>query len=172
MKDLKIRKVQKDGLEELIRISRSTFSESFAAYNTEDDMARYLAQAFSQEQLASELSNPESAFFFAELDGTIVGYMKTNTGDAQSDIRFPDALQVERIYVAASNQGNGIGQLLLDESMRMAREAKHPLVWLSVWERNPGAIRFYQRNGVKAFDTCLFLLGKDEQTDVMMRLSL
>jgi ribosomal protein S18 acetylase RimI-like enzyme len=172
MKDLKIRKVQKDGLEELIRISRSTFSESFAAYNTEDDMARYLAQAFSQEQLASELSNPESAFFFAELDGTVVGYMKTNTGGAQSADRFPDALQLERIYVVPSQQGKGIGQILMDEVIQMARQGGHNQVWLSVWERNPDAIRFYERNGFEVFDQCVFILGQDNQTDVMMRLSL
>lgn len=171
MEDLMIRKVRADELEELTVISSRTFDESFAAFNTEEDMAQYLAEAFSPEQLGSELSNPESDFFFAVLDGTFVGYMKTNTGHAQSDDRFPDALQLERIYVLATHQGKGIGQRLLDEAMRMAREARHPMVWLSVWERNPGAIRFYERNGFRVFDTCLFLLGKDEQTDVMMRLS-
>jgi ribosomal protein S18 acetylase RimI-like enzyme len=172
MEGLMIRKVRADELEELTVISSRTFDESFAAFNTEEDMAQYLSEAFSQEQLASELSNPESAFFFAELDGTVVGYMKTNTGGAQSDDRFPDALQLERIYVLATHQGKGIGQRLLDEAMRMAREARHPTVWLSVWERNPGAIRFYERNGFVAFDSCVFVLGRDEQTDVMMLFSL
>lgn len=172
MKDLKIRKVRTEELEELILISRSTFSESFAAYNTEEDMAQYLAEAFSPEQLGSELSNPESDFYFSELDGTVVGYMKTNTGSSQSDDRFPDALQLERIYVLATHQGKGIGQTLMDEAIGMAREAGYNLVWLSVWEKNPDAIRFYGRNGFKAFDRCCFLLGSDEQRDVMMRLSL
>lgn len=172
MEGLMIRKVRADELEELTVISSRTFDESFAAFNTEEDMAQYLSEAFSQEQLASELSNPESAFFFAELDGTIVGYMKTNTGDAQSDIRFPDALQLERIYVAASQQGKGIGQILMDEAIRMARQGGHDQVWLSVWERNPDSIRFYERNGFEVFDRCVFILGQDNQTDVMMRLSL
>jgi hypothetical protein len=172
MKGLKIRKVRTDELEELIHVSRSTFSESFATFNTEEDMAQYLAEAFSPEQLGSELSNPESDFYFSELDGTIVGYMKTNTGSAQSDDRFPDALQLERIYVLATHQGKGIGQILMDEAIGMAREGGHDRVWLSVWERNPDAIRFYERNGFMAFDHCFFLLGSDEQRDVMMRLSL
>lgn len=171
MENLQIRRATPEDLPELMRISRQTFHDSFADFNTMEDMELYLSQAFTTEQLGRELSNPESAFFFAVLDGTVAGYMKTNTGRAQSDERFPEALQLERIYLSASCQGKGIGQRLLDEAIRMAKEGGHDQLWLSVWERNPGAIRFYGRNGFRAFDTCLFLLGKDEQTDVMMRVS-
>ncbi|RZL17332.1 MAG: GNAT family N-acetyltransferase, partial [Pedobacter sp.] len=42
-------------------------------------------------------------------------------------------------------------------------------VWLGVWEENPRAIRFYQKNGFMPFDKHIFKLGEDEQTDIMMK---
>ena len=42
-------------------------------------------------------------------------------------------------------------------------------VWLGVWEENPRAIRFYEKNGFVAFDKHIFRLGDDEQTDIMMK---
>jgi hypothetical protein len=41
-----------------------------------------------------------------------------------------------------------------------------------VWEKNVRAIQFYEKNGFKTFDTHHFMLGKDLQTDIMMKLIL
>ena len=41
-----------------------------------------------------------------------------------------------------------------------------------VWEQNPRAIRFYEKNGFVSFDKHIFKLGDDKQTDIMMKLEL
>ena len=45
-------------------------------------------------------------------------------------------------------------------------------VWLSVWEQNPRAIRFYQKNGFVLFDKHILKLSNDEQYDIMIKLEL
>jgi ribosomal protein S18 acetylase RimI-like enzyme len=45
-------------------------------------------------------------------------------------------------------------------------------VWLGVWEQNHRALQFYKKNGFVPFDTHIFKLGNDEQTDIMMKLEL
>ncbi|MEY3918157.1 MAG: Protease synthase and sporulation negative regulatory protein 1, partial [Bacteroidota bacterium] len=45
-------------------------------------------------------------------------------------------------------------------------------IWLGVWEHNPRAIRFYEKQGFVKFDQHIFQLGDDEQTDILMKLSL
>ena len=42
-------------------------------------------------------------------------------------------------------------------------------IWLGVWEENPRATRFYQKNGFVAFGKHIFKLGDDEQTDILMK---
>jgi ribosomal protein S18 acetylase RimI-like enzyme len=45
-------------------------------------------------------------------------------------------------------------------------------MWLGVWEENPRAIRFYQKQGFVEFDQHIFQLGEDAQTDILMKLNL
>ena len=56
--------------------------------------------------------------------------------------------------------------------MLRAREKQAHYVWLGVWEKNERAIAFYRKNGFVAFDTHIFKLGDDEQTDILMKLPL
>ncbi len=56
--------------------------------------------------------------------------------------------------------------------MQIARQAYADYVRLGVWEENPRAIRFYEKNGFVAFGKHIFTLSNDEQTDIMMKLSL
>jgi ribosomal protein S18 acetylase RimI-like enzyme len=41
-------------------------------------------------------------------------------------------------------------------------------LWLGVWERNPRAIRFYEKQGFRDVGSYLFVLGTDPQTDRVM----
>ena len=59
--------------------------------------------------------------------------------------------------------------MLYEKAMQVAEDKKVDYVWLGVWEENPRAIRFYQKNGFVEFDKHIFRLGDDEQTDIMMK---
>lgn len=54
----------------------------------------------------------------------------------------------------------------------MAKDIKADYVWLGVWEENPRAISFYRKNSFVEFDKHIFVLGDDEQTDILMKLEL
>lgn len=172
MENLKISRAALENLGQLQIIGKRTFSETFAAVNTEEDMASYLADSFAAEKLSDELSSPDSQFYFAWLEGEIVGYLKLNTGAVQTDIKEDDALEIERIYVLQEFQGKNVGQLLYNKAIEVAQELGVNYVWLGVWENNTRAKRFYEKNGFLAFDQHLFMLGTDEQTDIMMKKTL
>ncbi len=42
-------------------------------------------------------------------------------------------------------------------------------MWLGVWEYNPRAQRFYERNGFRQVGKHTFQLGSDPQTDLLMQ---
>lgn len=153
-------------------IACDTFTETFADSNSASDMERYLAERFSEEQLTRELSNPDSFFYAAELGGQTVGYIKLNTGSAQTEPQAADALEIERIYVLSAHHGCGIGQDLYQRALGIATDRKARYIWLGVWEHNHRALRFYEKNGFIAFATHVFKLGHDEQTDILMKKSL
>ena len=172
MEDIAIRSVAQNDIEHLQEIGKQTFAETFAADNSEENMIEYLESGFSIAKLTTELTDQNAAFYFAELAGKVIGYLKVNFGPSQTEIKDENALEIERIYVLKEFHGKKVGQLLYNKAIEIAKQKKIDYVWLGVWEKNPRAIRFYQKNGFAEFDKHLFKLGDDEQTDVMMKLKL
>lgn len=169
MKNIEIRKTTLSDLVQLSTISRATFLETFSATNTAENMNSYVANSFSEEKLAQELNNPGSEFFFALDNGIVIGYLKVNYGKSQTELKDETALEIERIYVLKEYHGQKVGQLLYDHAVQLAKQLHASYVWLGVWEENPRAISFYTKNGFVPFDTHVFVLGDDKQTDIMMR---
>lgn len=169
MENITILGVTLNDIEQLQTIGRETFSETFSSSNTKEDMAKYLAVSFSIEKLTEELNNEHSEFYFAVIDNKVVGYLKLNFDSSQSEIQDSISLEIERIYVLQEYHGKKVGQVLYEKAMQVAEDKKVNCVWLGVWEENPRAIRFYQKNGFVEFDKHIFRLGDDEQTDLMMK---
>lgn len=169
METLKIQKATIDDVEKLQSIGRQTFSETFSDGNSDENMKKYLDESFATEKLTSELNNPLSHFYLAVLDEKVVGYLKLNTGDAQTENEDLNALEVERIYVAKEFHGKKVAQALYAQVEETASNLKSSYLWLGVWEKNFRAVSFYTKNGFVQFDTHIFRLGDDEQTDLMMK---
>jgi diamine N-acetyltransferase len=172
MENINIKRVTLNDIGQLQKIGRQTFSETFSAGNSEENMKKYLEEGFSVEKLTAELTDTNSEFYFAALDNSIIGYLKLNFGQSQTELKDDKALEIERIYVLKEFHGKNVGQLLYEKAMQIARQVNADYVWLGVWEENPRAINFYRKNGFVEFDKHIFKLGDDEQTDIMMRLRL
>lgn len=170
--DITIRKITVNDLQELQKIGKRTFQETFASENSEEDMKNYLETSFANEKIIAELEDENSEFYFADLEEKAIGYLKVNSGPSQTEIKSEDALEIERIYVLKEFHGKKAGQVLFDKAIEIARANNKKYVWLGVWEENHRAIRFYEKNGFVAFDKHIFKLGNDEQTDIMMQLKL
>ncbi|WP_342332724.1 GNAT family N-acetyltransferase [Pedobacter sp. FW305-3-2-15-E-R2A2] len=169
MEYIKISKASIREIETIQQIGKETFFETFAASNTAADMKKYLDENFNQEKLSAEIEQPDSQFYIAWEDQRAIGYLKVNTGQAQTELQEESSLEIERIYVLSAYHGKKVGQLLYEKAQEVAGLLKKSSIWLGVWEENPRAIKFYTRNGFVPFGQHLFKMGEDEQTDIMMR---
>lgn len=170
--EIAIRRVSLIDIEELQKIGKMTFAETFTAQNSEENIKEDLKNGFSLEKLKKELSDKSAEFYCAKIDKKTIGYLKLNFGQSQTEMKSEDALEIERIYVLKEYHGRKVGQILYEKAMERAKEKNVEYVWLGVWEENPRAIRFYEKNGFVVFDKHVFRLGEDEQTDIMMKLQL
>jgi ribosomal protein S18 acetylase RimI-like enzyme len=167
-----ISKVTINEVELLRSISVQTFTETFATQNSESDMQKYVSENLSIEQLSKELNTKGSYFYFLKLNSDIIGYLKLNTGEAQTELKNNISLEIERIYIKQEFHGKQFGQLLLDKAIEIAKEKQYQYIWLAVWELNLKAIAFYKKHNFVEFDKHVFKLGDDEQIDLMMKMNL
>jgi diamine N-acetyltransferase len=167
--NIRFRPCESADLDTLRTIAYRTYDEAFRHMNTPADMDAYMESAFTRAKLDEELRNPLSTFLFLYSDGTLAGYMKLNEGEAQSDLRDPRGLEIERIYVLRDFQGLGLGRAMVEKALEMAVKKKKTFLWLGVWQKNENAIAFYQRMGFRKAGTHHFMMGADRQTDWIMR---
>lgn len=172
MENLQAKRVLLTDKERLRDISIRTFTETFASLNSAENMAEYLDSNLSLAKLTDELNTPGSEFYFAVFDEEIIGYLKLNTGQAQTELKTSNGLEIERIYVLKQYHGKKAGLFLFEKAVHTARQKGADFIWLGVWEKNNRAISFYRKNGFVEFDKHIFKLGNDEQTDIMMKRAL
>lgn len=154
----------------LAEIGAETFRDTFAADNTPEDMARYLAEAFSPERQAAELAEPDSLFLIAEIGTDVAGYARLKfrpMPDADA-VGTDGSVELARLYARNSWIGHGVGAALMNACQAAARERACTTIWLGVWERNQRAIRFYEKSGFTAVGEQIFQLGNDAQRDLIM----
>lgn len=167
-----IKKCQAEDLQLLRELAIRTFVDTYGPHNTPEVMANYLAQAFNEGQLSSELANLQSEFYVLLAGDQWSGYLKLNEGEAQTEARKDNALEIERIYIDKACQGRGYGKLLLNHALKVARSRQKDRLWLGVWERNPKAISFYKSQGFKKVGTHLFIIGGEAQQDWVMEIEM
>jgi ribosomal protein S18 acetylase RimI-like enzyme len=157
-------------IDQLIEISIDTFRETFGGSNSADNMDKYIKESRSREKAVREFTTPGAEFYFAKTgNNDIIGYLKINTGQAQTEPLGDTFLEIERIYVLNRYHGQKAGLQLMEFALQRALEQHKQTIWLGVWEHNIKAIQFYQKSGFVVFDKHSFMLGDDEQTDIMMR---
>jgi len=152
----------------LSELGARTFSETFAADNTPEDLAAYVSTSFNVVRQTSELEDPASTFLIAEVDGHAAGYAKLHDGEPEKGVEGPNPVELVRLYVLREWLGRGIGEQLMRACIDEARQAGHETIWLGVWERNARAQAFYRKWNFRPVGEHMFPLGSDLQRDILM----
>ncbi|PKQ37853.1 MAG: N-acetyltransferase [Actinobacteria bacterium HGW-Actinobacteria-1] len=152
----------------LADLGARTFADTFAADNTAEDMADYLARSFGVDIQARELSDDAALVFIAEVAGVAAGYARLRFGATLDCIPGARPVEIHRIYADAPWIGKGVGAALMQACLAEATRCECDTIWLDVWERNPRAIAFYARWGFEVVGAQEFVLGDDVQHDLVM----
>lgn len=147
----------------LAELGARTFIDAFAAANRPEDIEAYVANTYGEAQQRAEIEHPDGVTLVAENSAALIGFAQLRR------TRSPyGEVELARFYVDRTHHGSGIAKALMDASIDAARELGATTFWLGVWERNPRAIRFYEKYGFVDIGSHPFVLGRDVQTDRLM----
>lgn len=169
--NISIRRAALEDAKPLTDLAYTTFWDAFAHHpkNAPDDLNHYMRQAFTVQQLTAELADDKSIFLIAEVDSKPAGYAKLIMDNIESGITASRPVELSRLYSHQEFLGCGVGQNLMDACFERAKTDGCDVMWLGVWEYNPRAQRFYEKNGFSFVGKHVFQLGEDPQTDLLMQ---
>jgi GNAT superfamily N-acetyltransferase len=154
----------------LASMGAETFTEAFAEHNNPTDFKKYLDDSFNISQIEKELTEKGSTFFLAYINNELAGYARLReSGEGLEKFPTKHVIELQRIYSYKAFIGKGIGKALLTHCIETAKKKGYSLLWLGVWEHNHHAIQFYKHFGFTEFDSHVFMLGSEAQTDILMK---
>lgn len=154
----------------ICNLGTRTFIETFASYNTPEDMKIYIDQNYTVEQIEKEMHEPESTFLLAFDGNHEVGFAKLRKDD--NSPTGSRSIELQRIYIEKEYQGKRAAHELLQACITLAQLKKYDTLWLGVWEYNARAISFYKKYKFEKFGSHPFVLGNDVQVDFLMKKTL
>jgi len=153
----------------IAEFGRKSFVDAFGEMNSSQHLQEYVDAAFSVKAVQREILDPDAQFFLVQSeDDQLIGYAKLCANRPIDCVADASPFQIERIYVDQNTQSQGVGGRLMKHAMRAAENSGARTIWLSVWNINVDARRFYERYGFDVVGDTHFMLGPERQDDVVM----
>lgn len=156
----------------LSQIGRETFVETFGHIYRREDLDRHLDEKFGPAAVAAEIDNPDVEFRLAFAGRRLVAYAKLGPVSLPVEVGERRALELHRLYVRSSEQGLGMGRILLAWVLARARERGAQDLYLGVWQENERAIALYQSRGFETIGAYKYRVGEHFDDEFIMRLRL
>ena len=154
-------------------IARRIFSETFAHLFEEQAFADFCDAAYGAEgTMAADLGDARIQWRVAEAHGEPIGYAKLRPLAAPAPNPSLDALELQQIYVLSAWQGKGVANELMQWSISAAQQRGASELYLTVFDHNEKAKRFYRKHGFSEVGHCTFTLGGRVYDDRVWRRSL
>ena len=115
------------------------------------DLFRAGAQKYDHAALEALLKDPSRPILIADIDGKVAGYAFCILQITENDPVLCDrkVLYIDDLCVDEAMRGKGIAGGLYERVLEYAKELGCNAVTLNVWCGNDGAMRFYEKCGLK-----------------------
>jgi ribosomal protein S18 acetylase RimI-like enzyme len=128
-------------IEAVRQIAFATWPDTFREILTAAQIDYMLAWLYDADRLRNQVHTAEHVIHLAEVDGAPVGFVAH-----QLDYPAAGTAKIHKLYLLPTQQGKGIGRMLVETVRQAAREAGQRAVVLNVNKYNR-AIDFYLANG-------------------------
>ena len=150
----------------LRHVARRIFTETFRHLYDQKAFDSFCDATYSQEgPFMRDFVDPDVRWHVAIFDGEPIAYAKLTPLRAPVTDPQCGALELQQIYVLKPWQGKGVAEALMAWALESARESSAPELYLTVFDHNERAKRFYSRHGFEEVGCCEFKLGERVDDD-------
>ena len=154
----------------LAEFAQRTWVATFGDLYPPEDLAAYLVAKYGADIQRREIADGDTRYRLALRNHELVGYCMMGALDLPVDDN--EGVELHRLYVAEGVKGAGVAAALMQDAIDWARERGARAMYLSVWENNVRAQRFYRRFGFADHSVWDFMVGRVADRDYIWWLAL
>jgi len=169
MSELRFRLAETDDAPALAQFMTRNFLAAYGHCSTPANVAATVAKHYGLDAQRRQIADPARINLLAEAGGRLAGHAQLKVGGETPPGAAPlPAVEIGRFYVDVDFHGHGIAQAMMARVRELARARGGASLWLSVWQEQPQAIRFYEKEGFRIAGTLVFEVGDDPKDDWLM----
>lgn len=130
--------------EKLLKLMEDIYPPVYA-HLWPDGGVQYLKMICSPENLKTELSNPNSRYYFVNFQNTTIGILRILLNESFKEIEDNYSVKLHRVYLSPRVHGKGIGKTLINWIENQFCVPKKAILWLEVMDTQEQALKFYKK---------------------------
>ena len=145
------------------------FLATYGHCSTPENIAATIAKHYGVAAQQRQLADRARLNLVMEHEGVLAGHAQLHFGhDTPAPVRPLPSAEIARFYIDTAFHGLGLAQSMMAQVRRLASSHGARSLWLSVWQEQPQAIRFYEKEGFRIAGRLVFEVGDDPKDDWLM----
>jgi len=145
------------------------FLAAYGHCSTPENIQATITKHYGLDAQLRQVADGRYANLLMERDGLLAGHAQLRFGgEAPEAVEPLPGAEIGRFYVDTAFHGQGLAQEMMAKVRDIARERGARSLFLSVWQEQPQAIRFYGKEGFRIAGTLVFEVGDDPKDDWLM----
>lgn len=154
-------------------VARQIFTQTFGRDFDAGPFEAFCDEVYGPDGgMARDFGDPTIVWQVATVRDEPIGYAKVTPLRAPFSGASPSALELQQLYVVHDWHGLGVADRLMNWAFSTARERGADELYLTVFDHNERAKRFYARYGFAEVGRCTFTLGDRLDDDRIWRVQL
>lgn len=146
---------------------KAVYIDTYGLEGVSREFSNFIMKRFHPDEIIRKINSEESKLFLATYDGNPIGalWIELNKECVLQDFK---SAEINKLYVLRRFHGQGIGHELMRWGEEYLRKQNETNVWLITWQKNPGAIQFYEKENYQIIGTAPFVMEENTYTNVVM----
>jgi ribosomal protein S18 acetylase RimI-like enzyme len=163
------------------RMAEASDAQALAGFMSRNFLAAYghcsspaniektIAKHYGLDAQLRQIGDDRYANLLMERDGVLAGHAQVRFGgEAPAAVEPRPGAEIGRFYVDTAFHGLGLAQQMMEKVRELSRARGARSLFLSVWQEQPQAIRFYEKEGFRIAGQLIFEVGDDPKDDWLM----
>ena len=163
---MKILKAELSDAKNIAALAVQVWLDTYAVTGIRDVFSNYIWTELTPESFSNKLNDKNRELYKLIEDEHLIGLIELNYDS--SYIQNPKSkLEIDKLYIQENFCNRGIGGMMIDFLIMICKKKNLSSFWLSVYEKNARAIKFYEKHNFSEIGEIYFELGNEKHRNIV-----